>query len=106
MAKKDFTQVDSVIAQVTAPQGAKKPRKEYTEQEAREIAETMQTTGRKGVKMPRINLAFRPAVYDYIVTMARVRGETLTEFCNLVLSEHMEQHRELYEKAIEFRNSL
>ena len=106
MAKKDFTQVDNVIAQATAPQGTHKPRKEYTEQEAREIAETMQTTGKKGVKMPRINLAFRPAVYDYIVTMARVRGETLTEFCNLVLSEHMEQHRDVYEKAIEFKNSL
>lgn len=106
MAKKDFSQVNDVIAQATAPQGAKKPRREYSEQEARELAETMHTTGRKGVKMPRINLAFRPQVYDYIVTMSRVRGETLTEFCNIVLSEHMEQHRELYEKAIEFRNSL
>ena len=106
MAKKDFTQVDNVIAQATVEQGKRKPRKEYTEQEAREIAETMHTTGKKGVKLPRINLAFSPSNYEYIQIMSRVRGENLTQFINKIIAEHKEQHMDIYEKAQEFIDSL
>lgn len=106
MAKKDFTQVDSVIAQATVEQGKRKPRKEYTEQEAAEIAETMHTTGKKGVKLPRINLAFSPSNYRYIEIMSRVRGENLTEFVNKIIAEHREEHGDLYAKAQEFIDAL
>jgi hypothetical protein len=106
MAKKDFTQVDNVIAQATVEQGKRKPRKEYTEQEAAEIAETMHTTGKKGVKLPRINLAFSPSNYEYIQIMSRVRGENLTQFINKIIAEHKEQHMDIYEKAQEFIDSL
>ncbi len=106
MAKKDFTQVDNVIAQATVEQGKRKPRKEYTAQEAREIAETMHTTGKKGVKLPRINLAFSPSNYEYIQIMSRVRGENLTQFINKIIAEHKEQHIDIYEKAQEFIDSL
>ena len=125
MAKKDFTQVNkgrvyNTIAAATedtaaAPediqeiieeQPKRKARKTYTEQEAAEILQTLHTAGRKGLKLPRINLAFAPEIHAYIVTMSRARGETLTDFVNKVLREHMEQHRDIYEKAIEFRNSL
>ena len=106
MAKKDFSQVNDVIAQATVEQGKRKPRKEYTEQEAQEIAETMHTTGKKGIKLPRINLAFSPSNYQYIEIMSRVRGENLTQFVNKIIAEHREQHGDLYEKAQEFINSL
>ena len=66
----------------------------------------MKTTGRKGVKLPRINLAFAPDTYEYVQTMARVRGETLTTFVNLAIREHMKEHADIYKKAIEFKNSL
>ena len=106
MAQKNFTQVNNVIAAATVEQGKRKPRKEYTEQEAQEIAETMHTTGKKGVKLPRINLAFSPSNYQYIEVMSRVRGENLTQFVNKIIAEHREQHGDLYEKAQEFINSL
>lgn len=106
MAKKDFSQVNDVIAQATVGEGKRKPRKEYTEQEAAEIAETMHTTGKKGIKLPRINLAFSPSNYQYIEIMSRVRGENLTQFVNKIIAEHREQHGDLYEKAQEFINSL
>lgn len=106
MVQKDFMQVRDAIAEATAVQGTRKPRKEYAGEEAREIAETLQTTGKKGVKLPRINLAFSPANYEYINTMARVRGENLTQFVNKIIAEHKEQHRDVYDKAIEFRKSL
>ncbi len=106
MAQKDFSQINNVIAQATVEQGKRKPRKEYTAQEAQEIAETMRTTGKKGVKLPRINLAFSPSNYKYIEIMSRVRGQNLTEFVNKIIAEHREQHGDIYEKAQEFIDSL
>lgn len=128
MAKKDFSQVNTgrvygtiaeataepeqeaveVMQEAAAQEAAqeRKPRRTYTEQEAAEIMQTLQTSGRKGIKLPRINLAFTPELHEYIITMSRVRGENLTQFVNYVLRQHMEEHRDIYEKAIEFRNSL
>lgn len=125
MAKKDFSKMntgrvyDTIAAataepeqeaaevtqkQETAPK--RKPRKTYNAQEAAEIMQTMKTSGRKGLKLPRINLAFSPENYEYIQIMSRVRGESMTDFVNIALRQHMDEHRDLYEKAIEFRNSL
>ena len=106
MAQKDFSQLSNVIAQATVEQGKRKPRKEYTEQEAAEIAETMHTTGKKGIKLPRINLAFSPSNYRYIEYMSRVRGENLTQCVSKIIAEHREQHMDVYEKAQEFIDSL
>lgn len=83
-----------------------KKRRTYTAQEAAEIIESGRTSGRKGLKLPRINLAFTPDNYEYVSIMARVRGESLTDFVNAVLRKHREDHGDTYERAIEFRNSL
>lgn len=87
-------------------QTGRKPRRTYSEQETQEALYSRQTSGKKGVKLPRINLAFTPDVYEYIQIMSRVRGESMTDFINLALRQHREQHADIYEKAIEFRNSL
>lgn len=111
--KKDFTKV---IAEATQePQEAQekqaKPRKQkerktYTDAEAAEFLQNMKTTGRKGVKLPRINLAFAPDLYEYAQTMARAAGISYTEFVNSVLRQHMNEHADTFKKAIEFRKSL
>lgn len=106
MAKEDFTQMFDTIAQSTADVKKRGPRRTYNEQEAREIAETMKTSGRKGCGLPRVNFAFRPSIYEYVTTMARVSGMSMTEFINKVLEEHMNEHQDLYNKALEFRNQL
>lgn len=117
MAKKDFSQINTdrvynTIAEATAEpetqeaQETRKPRKEYTAQERLDFMQEMKTAGRKGVKLPRINLAFAADTYQYVQIMSRVRGESLTAFVNIALRQHMEEHRDLYDKAIEFRNSL
>ncbi len=82
------------------------PRRTYTEAEAAEIKQTGKTTGKKGVKMDRINMAFAPDLYDFIQVMSRVTGQSMTDFVNLIVRKYMNDHRELYDKAIEFRNSL
>lgn len=106
---KDFGNIDSsnlfdTLAEATAE--GRKPRRTYNEAQAQEYMEAGSTTGRKGLKLPRINLAFTPSNYEYIKTMARVRGESLTEFVNAVIEESKEKHEDIYNRAIEFRNSL
>lgn len=118
MAKKDLTQINTgrfynSIENATAEtqeeqeaQQGRKPRRTYTEQEAQEIMQSLKTSGRKGLKLPRINLAFSPEIYEYIKTMSRVSGQSMTDFINAALQQHLNEHRDIYEKAIEFRNSL
>ena len=127
MAKaKDFSQLNvngvyNAIAEATAEQDAehtqeehgtpeerpkRKERRTYNAQETAEILQTMKTAGHKGVKLPRINLAFAPQNYEYVQTMSRVRGENMTEFVNMIIQQHMEEHGDIYARAIEFKKSL
>lgn len=116
MAKKDFSKVNTgdiyskTIAEATqeAPvaQETRKTRKTYSTQEAAEFMQDLKTTGRKGVKLPRINLAFSPEVYDYVRTMSKVTGMTYTEFINRILKDHMDNHGDTYQQAIKIRNSI
>lgn len=88
-----------------APQ-KRKARKTYTAEETLAFKESLRTTGRKGVKLPRINLAFAPDIYEFILTMSRVRGETMTQFVNVMLRQGMADYEDVYKKAQEFKNSL
>lgn len=117
MAKpKDFSAVNTgrvydTIAEATAEpaqetQGTRKERRTYTEQETEEFLQNMKTAGRKGLKLPRVNFAFAPDIYDFVKTMSRVSGLNMTDYINSILRQYMEEHRDIYEKAIEFRNSL
>lgn len=85
----------------------RKPRKRYSEEEAREILESGRNArGLGGVSMPRINMSFSPANHDFIYTMSRVRGQTITYFVNEMLDLYREKYKEQYEKARAFINSL
>jgi hypothetical protein len=111
MAKKDFSQIETgrvydTITAATAEEKARKERKTYTDEEARALQMDMNTTGRKGVRMKRLNIAVTPDVSEYIYTMSRVSGETLSMFIVRALREHMDAHADIYKKAIAFRNSL
>ena len=87
-------------------QDKRKERKTYTAQEKQEFMQEMKTAGRKGLKLPRINVAFSPQVYDYVRTMARAAGLSYTQFINVVLQEHKAEHEKLYQQAVKIRNSL
>lgn len=93
-------------SEVKKPHKQYKPRKQYTPQEKADFLKIMRTAGRKGVKLPRINMAFAPEIYEYIQTVARASGISMTDFVNLALREHARNHEELYSQAIEIRNSL
>lgn len=118
--RKDFSSVNTgrvygTIAEATAEpeqqeaqeeQRTRRPRKTYTEQEQQEFMAAGATKGRKGCKAIRINMAFAPEVHEYIRVMARVRGETITEFTNYIFTRSMEENAETYRKAREFMESI
>lgn len=123
MSKKDFSTAAAAAARIrenietaqdttarddlsTETVKKRKSRKTYSEEERKELLSSGNTSGRKGVKLSRINMAFTPENYDFIQTMARVRGETLTSFVNDMVTKYREEHGELYRKALEFRESL
>lgn len=64
------------------------------------------TQGRAGVRALRINMAFSPDVHEYIRTMARVRGQTVTQFTEAVFRKSMEDNAEIYEQAKAFQETL
>lgn len=84
----------------------RKPRKTYTEDEKAKILESMQTRGRKGVKLPRLNISYSPENYEYVHIMARVQGKTLTQFVNEIIEQHRKENSALFEKARDFRKQL
>lgn len=113
MAKKDFSKINtdniysSVIAEATQePQQKRKARKTYDAQEAEELSNSLNTSGRKGLKLPRINLALAPDMYDYVKTMSKASGLTYTEFIDKLLRNHKEAHSDTYTQAVKIRDSI
>ena len=69
-------------------------------------AATLRTQGRKGCKAVRINMAFTPENYEFIKTMAKASGQTMTEFVNLIISAHQRQHPEALAASRMFQKIL
>lgn len=85
-------------------QEASKEQLEATIQEMQayiEAQETRRTQGRKGLKMPRMNMSFTPSNMDYLKTMAGINGMTITRFMNHVIEQHAEANAARYQKAKE-----
>lgn len=72
-----------------------------------EMARTQgRTQGRAGCKAHRINMAFTPEVYNFITTMAKVRGESVTAFVNGILEKAMKENSDIYQQAIKFKEKI
>lgn len=116
MAKKDFSAMNTSRAETAESnavmrkleQGASKKGQqgEATPQEAAKRAAALRTQGRKGCKAIRINMAFTPENHEFIKTMARISGKTMTEFANLCIQRYREEHPEIYGQAKQIIDSL
>lgn len=95
-AKETQTRVSANIEAATAGRGTQE---EADKKEKAKRASEMKTQGRKGCKLPRINLAFSAENHDFIQTVSRVRGQNLTQFVNFIIAKYAEEHSDLYEKA-------
>lgn len=63
------------------------------------VSETIQTQGRKGAKLPRINMAFTPQNLEYLRIMAGLRGQSVTRYVNALVEQDMKLNRVAYEAA-------
>lgn len=85
----------------------KKPHQDTASpQEQAERAAELRTQGRKGCKAIRINMAFTPDNHEYIKTMARITGMTMTGFINFVVEQYRTEHPEQYQQARDLIDSL
>lgn len=75
-------------------------------EEADERMAHMQTRGRKGVHLPRINMAFTPENHDFIKTMSVVTCQTMTEFLNDVIKQYREVYSQDYDEIIKMRERM
>ena len=105
ISSEDFKKAKALLEKMDAEK-KKRSRKTYTEEEALALVAAARTSGRKGVHMPRINLALTPDNYYFIRTMARVSGISMIEFINKMLDEARENHKDVYEQALIFRHSF
>ena len=96
MARKSFDDVKTSRLDEVIEEATQEAPESMTDQER---LQAMKTQGHKGLKLPRINMAFTPDNYNYLKVMSRARGETLTEFCNFVLTQSLNANRDLYEEA-------
>lgn len=103
MSKKNFSSINmgsnkvfDDIEKSTQSKG-KKTTASPAEQAARRSS--MQTQGRKGCKAVRINMAFTPENHEYIKTMSRIAGVSMTEYTNTVIERYRTEHPEIFEQA-------
>lgn len=103
MAKKDYGKLTDWIEVSTSSSGQQDT---ASPEEIRERQAARKTQGRKGAKLPHYNITFTPANHDYIKTMSKVSGISMTAYVNKIVEKHFEEHRGDYEKAKEFLNNI
>lgn len=62
------------------------------EEEARQRRQKMQTQGRKGVKLHRINMGFSDDNYEFLSIISKQKGLTMTRFLNCIVDEYRANH--------------
>lgn len=54
----------------------------------------------------RIHLVLDPALHDFLMILSKSTGKSMNAFVNQILQEYMDAHRDSYDLAIKFRESL
>lgn len=78
---------------------AQEVQQEQEVQRSEAAPEAVQTQGRKGAKLPRINMAFTPQNLEYLRVMAGLRGQSVTRYVNALVEQDMDLNREAYNAA-------
>ena len=106
--KKDFTQETAPVYSTII--GNADPRlfeqEEPDERDVQEAQEALQTQGKRGYKLQRINMGFTPTNLDFIRTMARAKGMTQTQLVNHILDKYREATGDRYDKIKELLGDL
>ena len=99
-------ELDAITKNVSLQAGAKRRQPTITEEEKAQRKAEGRTSGREGAKMDRINMAFTSDNFEYIKIMSKLKGQTMTQFCNWIITEHREKNEALFEQAKELGQSI
>jgi hypothetical protein len=99
MAKKSFKQETQSMNAVYDSMMPAADRQQRTDAE---MGDSLETQGKRGQHLPRINLAFSPNNYEYIRTMSRAKGQNITQFVNDIITADRETNKEQYQKVLDF----
>ena len=69
-------------------------------------AEERRTQGRKGYKMPRLNISLTPSGMDYVKIMAGITGKSVTQYISDVVEKDAIVNAERYQKAKELMKDV
>ena len=104
--KKEQLQANArLMGNLNTLQGKKKDIPTASKEEAAERKQERRTQGKKGAKLTRIAASFTPEALDYIKTMSRIRGESMSEFIEHVLMQHKKDNEEFYNQVLEIRKN-
>ena len=65
-------------------------------QDTHQAQNTPKTQGRRGEKLPRINMAFSPQNLEYLRIMAGIRGVSITKYVNALIERDRELNGETF----------
>lgn len=101
---KDFSNTSTAFSE--ALQGSidssatdKRAKVEASESEKRERVASGNTQGKKGCKMPRVNMAFLPDNYQMLKMLSAATGKTITDINNQILTDYVNSHPGILERA-------
>lgn len=109
MAKKNFKGDNPAMAFITNPD----VQETQAVQEKQGVQDTLNahdvqqkqkalgTQGRKGQKLPRINMAFSEINLEYLQLMSRIEGLSMTAYVNRLIESDREKNTEVIERAKE-----
>lgn len=75
-------------------------------EQAKQEAEAMADTRKRGQPVFRVSVGFTPEVYDYVNTMAGIYGTSLTGYLVDMLAKDREKNESTYQAAKALRASL
>lgn len=64
------------------------------------------TQGKKGCRMPRINMCFSADNHEYIKKMSAMRGQSMGQFVNDCIADHRKNNAAVYDKLSALEGEL
>ncbi len=98
MAKKSFKDNNPALAFISTQEAEIEQQEQEAQEEQRTpIAHT--TQGKKGQKLPRVNMAFATNNLEYLQLISRIEGVSMTEYVNRLIEADKEARKEIIEEA-------
>jgi len=98
MAKKDFT---SPALDFLTPKGTQRTQHTQDEPTTQDTQLVRGTQGKRGQKLPRINMAFTRDNLEHLQLMARIEGVSITEYVNRLIKTDQTNQASTINKAKE-----